>query len=77
MVLYTTQHYELTATQEKILLQSVIYSKSVPVNGTKDYDGVKIHLHSFLAEQDRREGMNMGEEKNLSKRDSSILHSIT
>ena len=52
MVLYTTHHYELTATQEKILLQRVIYSKFVPVNGTKGYEGVKIHLHSFLAEQE-------------------------
>ena len=52
MVLYTAQHYELRATQEKMLLQRVIYSTFVPVNDTKYYKGVKIHLHSFLAEQE-------------------------
>ena len=38
--------------KKKMSLHHVIYSKYVPMNGTKDYEGVKIHLHSFLTEQE-------------------------
>jgi hypothetical protein len=38
--------------KKKMSLQHAVYSRSVPVNGTKDYEGVKIHLHSFLTEQE-------------------------
>jgi hypothetical protein len=54
MVLHTTHHYELTADQEENVTAAchVKSRKSVSVHGMKDYEGVKIQLHSFLTEQE-------------------------
>lgn len=64
-----------------MLLQHVMYRKSVPVHGTKDYEGSEETAPLILNQTggcaDRRDGMKTGEEKNQSKRDSSFLHPIT